>query len=61
MSGTPTIFTPKDKASLQALLQNPHISLQQIDTRHIKDMSYFILLARTFTQKRDLHRLSRGF
>ncbi|WP_120947781.1 BspA family leucine-rich repeat surface protein [Helicobacter mehlei] len=49
--GTPAIFTPKDKASLQALLQNPHISLQQIDTKHVKDMSYLFCLQEPLHKK----------
>ncbi|BCZ17837.1 hypothetical protein NHP190003_11190 [Helicobacter sp. NHP19-003] len=45
------VFTPKDKASLQNLLKNPKISLSQINTHHIKDMSYLFCLQGPLVKK----------
>ncbi|WP_080552467.1 BspA family leucine-rich repeat surface protein [Helicobacter suis] len=44
-------FTPKDKASLQNLLQNPRIALSQINTHYIKDMSYLFCLRMPLIRK----------
>ncbi|GMB95983.1 BspA family leucine-rich repeat surface protein [Helicobacter sp. NHP22-001] len=45
------VFVPKDKATLQALLQNPKISLAQINTHYVKDMSYLFCLQGPLTKK----------
>ncbi|WP_281769093.1 BspA family leucine-rich repeat surface protein [Helicobacter ailurogastricus] len=45
------IFVPKDKTTLQNLLQNPHIPLTQINTHYIKDMSYLFCLQGPLAKK----------